>query len=74
MEELTLGGATYFTESFNKNVINGWLTYLIDQLEIDLNLKENYKSSIVSWIDSTRFIRNTCAHHSRIYGVLLNAS
>ncbi|WP_411841444.1 Abi family protein [Staphylococcus equorum] len=41
---------------------------------MNLNLKENYKSSIVSWIDSTRFIRNTCAHHSRIYGVLHNAS
>ncbi|HAP2020608.1 TPA: Abi family protein [Escherichia coli] len=74
MEELTFGGATYFIESFNKYIINEWLSYLVDRKEIDLNLKENYKSSIISWIDSTRFIRNTCAHHSRLYGVLLNAS
>lgn len=74
MEELTFGETTYFIEAFKKDIRKTWQEYFIgDSTFHNIELKENFKSCITSWIGSSRFIRNSCAHHSRIYGVLLNA-
>ena len=73
MEELTFGESTFFIDSFKSSIRDGWLNYLIGDFISNDALRDNFKSSITSWIGSTRFIRNSCAHHSRIYGVLLNA-
>ncbi|MEB8100150.1 Abi family protein [Staphylococcus xylosus] len=74
MEDLTFGEATFFIESIVPEIKNEWLNYLVENENLDINLEKNYKKSIFSWIESTRFIRNTCAHHSRIYGSLLNVN
>lgn len=73
VEELTFGEMTYIIEQFKSEIRDNWLDYVInDKVFINNNSKVNFKSKISSWISSTNYIRNICAHHSRLYGSQLN--
>lgn len=73
VEELTFGEMTYLIEGFKENIRDQWKDFLIENIEFDNGmLEKNFVSKITSWVSSSLYIRNICAHHSRLYGAFLD--
>lgn len=72
VEELTFGEMTYFIEGFKENIRDQWKELLIQDKKFGSTmLEDNFVSKLSSWVSSALYIRNICAHHSRLYGAIL---
>lgn len=61
MDELTFGELCRFVESLDIEYRNYWL-------ENAFTKEKQMKKKIFSWFRAAWYMRNTCAHYSRIYG------
>ncbi|MGX7418046.1 Abi family protein [Carnobacterium gallinarum] len=59
VEELTFGELCTFFEALTKEYRTGWLFRAFSKQE---------SKHLITWFNSCRYMRNTCAHYSRIYG------
>lgn len=65
VEEATFGELYHFLTTLEPTYIDYWVTNSFDK---------QYKKHFPGWIRATNFMRNTCAHYSRIYGRYFNVS
>lgn len=73
IEELTFGEMTYLTELFKEEIREQWKELLLQDREFEsVMFKNNFESKLISWFSSSLYIRNICAHHSRLYGAFLD--
>lgn len=59
VEELTFGELFHFLSTLKNEYRAHWIEESFDK---------SYKSQFSSWVRTIQFLRNSCAHYSRIYG------
>lgn len=70
IDELTFGETTGLFSSFTQETRRQWVCDTFAESE-RINFKihgEEFQSKIFSWFSAAWYIRNTCAHYSRLYG------
>lgn len=65
VEEATFGELFHFTTTLKPEYLNAW---------VENSFNKRYRKHITSWIRAANFMRNNCAHYSRIYGRFFSAS
>lgn len=59
VDEVTFGELFHFTTTLKSEFVSFW---------IDNAFNRQYRKQFLSWIRAASFMRNTCAHYSRVYG------
>lgn len=65
MEELTYGNVYRFANSINSDFENAWISNSFDG---------QLKDYILGWFRTINFLRNKCAHYTRLYGTYFSIS
>ena len=59
VDEVTFGELFHFTTTLKSEFVSFWIDNAFDR---------QYRKQFLSWIKAASFMRNTCAHYSRVYG------